>query len=217
MTPQIYLVTYLGDPDQQDRNIGCEMVPFVSVQTAIKETYSIQFVGKRKRTWLFLSIIILPVFVYDKKECEAIWPLWENAGCLHSWLEGVEHLSSVKETEERHGVWFVKCGTPPCIVSTTWGDIWHWQYGPVLRSPSSFSSTELCSIEALPAHSHANTLKAGADVKHLVLFLFTCKEIMCPVIIILLFCSSVCVIKKEFMLEAIFFGGLTSAACGRCH
>lgn len=111
-------------------------------------------------------------------------------------LRGVEHLSSIRETEKRHGVWFVKCGTPPCIVLKTWGDIWRWQYSPVLRSPSSFSSSELCSIEALPAHSHANTQKARADVKHLVLFLFTCKEIMWPVIIISLFCSSMCHKKR---------------------
>lgn len=71
--------------------------------------------------------------------------------------------------------------------SDNMGDIWRWQYSPVSRSPSSFSSSELCSIEALPAHSHANIQKARADVKHLVLFLFTCKEIMWPVIIISLF------------------------------
>lgn len=46
----------------------------------------------------------------------------------------------------------------------------------------------------------------GADAKHLVVFLFTCKEIMCPVIRISLFCPFACH-KNEFMAEANFLGG----------
>lgn len=41
-----------------------------------------------------------------------------------------------------------------------------------------FSPTGLCIIETLAAHSHANPWTLGADVKHLVLFLLTCKELM---------------------------------------
>lgn len=41
-----------------------------------------------------------------------------------------------------------------------------------------FSSTGLCIIETLASHSHANLWTQRADVKHLVLFLLTCKEIM---------------------------------------
>lgn len=124
--------------------------------------------------------------------------------------------SPVSERQRKDtGCDLLNAETPPCIVSTTRGDIWHWQYSPVLRSPSSFSSSELCSIEALPAHSHANTQKAGADVKHLVLFLFTCKEIMCPVIIISLFFVLLRVIKKESSWwRASSLVARLSAACG---
>lgn len=102
-------------------------------------------------------------------------------------LKGLDIPPMSERQRKDTGCGWLNARHPLCTVSTTWGDIWHWQYCPVLRSPSAFSSSELCSIEALPAHSHANTQKAGADVKHLVLFLFTCKEIMCPVIIISLF------------------------------
>lgn len=146
----------------------------------------------KERKCYFLSIIILPASFHSRN---SVKPSDLCEGMLGVITVGLRELSISPVLERQRkdtGCDLLNAGHPLCIVSTTWGDIWHWQYSPVLRSPSSFLTSELCSIEALPAHSHANTQKAGADVKHLVLFLFTCKEI----IIILRFCSSVCHKKK---------------------
>lgn len=68
-------------------------------------------------------------------------------------------ISPVSQRQRgRHGVWFVKCGTTPVVLSGQHGG----HLAAVSRSPSSFWSSELCSIEALPAHSHANTGKGSS-------------------------------------------------------
>lgn len=48
--------------------------------------------------------------------------------------------------------------------------------GSCLQPP--FSASELCIIETLTDNSYANGRTVRADVKHLVLFLLACKEII---------------------------------------
>lgn len=124
--------------------------------------------------------------------------------CHRGWFEGAERLSGVKDMKNRHGVWFVKCGTPSCVVLTTWGTSGtghRWGLHPLSRAVSCAALKHCC------FDSHANTWKAGAGVKHLVPFLFSCDGIMWPVIIISPFLFYMCH-KKLLVAERIFFGGL---------
>lgn len=130
------------------------------------------------------------------KDGGGFWPfifwqcgwVWSHVGhvreCWSSWHGGVEHLCMAWQTEGRFGVWFVKCGTPPRIVWTTCGDIWPgstaqcWGLHPLSGAVSCAALKHCLHIVMLISK------KAAADVKHLVLLLFTCKEIMCPVVIV---------------------------------
>lgn len=122
-------------------------------------------------------------------QCEVMWAMWGNAGRHRTGFEGVERLCTVRQTEGRFGVLFVKCRTPPRIVRTTCGDIWPgstaqcWGLHPLSGAVSCAALKHCLHIVMLISK------KAAADVKHLVLLLFTCKEIMCPVVIFPFFFS----------------------------
>lgn len=126
-------------------------------------------------------------------------PAWrkEIRGLLES-LEGcrVEGLGKATDHWRNNNLTLSKSTTKPFLewLSSEKGDLLkHWVHcfcvldlghlagarelsDRELEPP--FSPTGLCIIETLATHSHANPWTPRADVKHLVLFLFTCKELM---------------------------------------
>lgn len=131
-----------GSRDKQDEKLYKVTTPLWGFITL-----EIHNLKERKRVLLLFHQRLSVMSLKTSDLCEGMLDVVAAAAA------GVEHLSGVAETEERHGVWFVKCGTTPVVLSGQHGG----HLAAVLRSPSSFWSSELCSIEALPAHSHANT------------------------------------------------------------
>lgn len=136
--------------------------------------------------------------------------LWGNVKCHHGSFEGAEHFSRVEDMQKRHGVWFVKCGTPSCIVPTTWGTS---GTGNTAHCWGLHSLSRAVSCAALKHCLHILMLILGRQEQMWTIWFCSCplvKELCAPLSLFLFFCSSVCH-KKQFLTQIIFFGGLTQA------
>lgn len=118
----------------------------------------------------------------------SVWygAVWSHSTSVREWWvgvitalwRGVEHLSSVRETEKRHGCDLLNAGHPRVLFRQHGGHLAQcWGLHPLSRAVSCAALKHCLHILMLIRQ------EAGADVKHLVLFLFTCKEIMWPLII----------------------------------
>lgn len=121
-------------------------------------------------------------------------------------------ISPVSQRQRKDtGCGLLNAGRPPLYCLDNMGDIWQrcWGLHPLSGAVSCAALKHCLHILMLIRE------KAAADVKHLVLFLCTCKEIMWPPLSSFhCFCSPACHKKKgEFAVEAIFFGGLHDFSC----
>lgn len=131
---------------------------------------------------------------------------------------GRASLRCLRDRGEDTGCGLLNAGRPPLYCLDNTGDIWQ-------RCRGLHPLSGAVSCAALKHCLHILMLireKAAADVKHLVLFLFTCKEIMWPRLSLFhCFCSPACNKKKsgggswQWRPSSSLVAPVTSAARGR--
>lgn len=124
-------------------------------------------------------------------------------------------ISPVSQRQRKDtGCGLLNAGRPPLYCLDNMGDIWQrcWGLHPLSGAVSCAALKHCLHILMLIRE------KAAADVKHLVLFLCTCKEIMWPPLSSFhCFCSPACHKKKGSLRwrPSSLVASTTSAACGR--